>query len=132
VVRVVLLETTDTGETGESAGRFVAVENTEVGHADGELAVRAVAGGEDEAVRGAVHGLEGEGLLLDVELEHVVGVVLPVTRRLPQLRVEHVRGDDLLVVALAVFRLLERSVGTSCEKVVRERRRTRMNSMRVL
>ena len=51
---------------------------------------------KDEAVAGAVHGLESELLLLDLEPEHVLGVVVPVARRLPQLRVVDIRRDDLV------------------------------------
>jgi len=78
VVRVVLLEPANARQARQGAARLVAVQDAKVGHADRQLAVRAVARRKDEAVRRAVHGLERERLLLHVELEHVVGVVLPV------------------------------------------------------
>ena len=44
-------------------------------------------------------------LLFDVEYEHIVLVILPVAGCLPELTVEHVRGDDFLVPALEVLAL---------------------------
>ena len=77
-VRVVLHEAAHAREAGERARRLVAVEDAELGHADRQLLVRAVARVEDEAVARAVHRLERPLFLLDVEREHVVLVVLPV------------------------------------------------------
>mmetsp|Transcript_24388 Transcript_24388/g.77255 ORF Transcript_24388/g.77255 Transcript_24388/m.77255 type:complete len:453 (-) Transcript_24388:95-1453(-) len=54
---------------------------------------------------GAVHRLEAKLLPLDVEQEHVLLVLGGVARRLPQLEVEDVWGDDLVVVALEVLGL---------------------------
>ena len=60
---------------------------------------------EEHAVGGAVHRLEAKLLPLDVEQEHVLLVLGGVARRLPQLEVEDVWGDDLVVVALEVLGL---------------------------
>ncbi len=49
-VRVVLLEPPDPDEPGERPGQLVAVEDAEVGQAQGELLPRADAVVEDEAV----------------------------------------------------------------------------------
>lgn len=59
---------------------------------------------EEEEVSGTVHGLESPFALLDIKLEHIIFVVGPVTRRLPDTNVVHVRGLDFLVASLAVFR----------------------------
>ncbi len=53
----------------------------------------------------AVHGLEGEGLLLYLEGEHVLTVVLPVTGGLPQLTVVDVGRHHLLETPLPVLTL---------------------------
>jgi hypothetical protein len=50
---------------------------------------------EDETVSRTVHGLESELLLLDLEAEHVIGVVVPMAGGLPQSRVVNVRGHNL-------------------------------------
>lgn len=102
-VGVVLCKTTDTGQASEGTRCFVAVENTKLGHADGKLPVRTFAVAKDETVAGAVHGLEGPLLLLDVKGKHVVLVVLPVSRLLPERRVVHVGREDLGVTALPVL-----------------------------
>lgn len=59
----------------------------------------------------AVHGLEGEGLLLHLEGEHVLAVVLPVSRGLPQLAVVDVGRHHLLEAPLPVLALRRESAG---------------------
>lgn len=55
----------------------------------------------------AIHGLKGESVLVDVKGEHVLTVMLPVSRSLPELAAVHVGGQDLLEVALVVLLLKE-------------------------
>ena len=50
-----------------------------------------------------VHGLEGKHGILDLETEHVLLIVLPVARSLPQFGVEDVGSDDLLVATKTVL-----------------------------
>lgn len=64
---------------------------------------------EASPVTRAVHGLEGEGLLLHFEGEHVLAVVLPVSGGLPQLAVVDVGRHHLLEAPLAVLALQERT-----------------------
>lgn len=61
----------------------------------------------------AVHGLEGEGLLLGLEGEHVVAVVLPVAGGLPQLAVVDVGRHHLLETPLPVLTLANTERGLS-------------------
>lgn len=53
----------------------------------------------------AVHGLKGEDLLLHLEGEHVLAVVLPVARSLPQFAVVDVWSDHFLEAPLPVLTL---------------------------
>jgi len=53
----------------------------------------------------AVHGFERKGLLLHLEGEHVLAVVLPVARGLPQLAVVDVGRDHFLEAPLPVLTL---------------------------
>lgn len=53
----------------------------------------------------AVHGFEGEGLLLYLEGEHVLAVVLPMSRGLPQLAVVDVGRHHFLEAPLPVLTL---------------------------
>lgn len=52
-----------------------------------------------------VHGLQGEGVLLHVEGEHVPAVVLPVARGFPELAVVHGGGQHLREVTAVVLLL---------------------------
>ena len=54
-------------------------------------------------VPGAVHGFQCEDLVLHREGEHVVAVVLPVARRLPQFTVEDVGGGYFLEASSPVL-----------------------------
>lgn len=98
-MRVVLNEPAHARQAREGARRLVTVDDPELGHADREFFVTAVARIEDQAVPRAVHRLERPRLLLDRQREHVVLVVLPVAGRLPQLAVVHVRRDDWQAVS---------------------------------
>lgn len=60
------------GCAGLTAREFIAVQDAEVGEAQGQLAVRARAGAEYEAMARAVHRLEPELCLLDVQQKHVL------------------------------------------------------------
>eukprot|EP00038_Savillea_parva_P007110 m.167860 g.167860 ORF g.167860 m.167860 type:complete len:388 (-) comp12888_c0_seq1:1202-2365(-) len=84
-VSIVLLETTNAGEARQCSECFVSVQHTKVGNAVREFLVRPGPMLEEETVPGAIHGLEGKRLLLHLETKHVIVVVLPVSRRLPQL-----------------------------------------------
>lgn len=93
-VRVILHESPNTSETSEGARSLVSVYDTKFCHANRKFLVAPVPGVKDEAVTRAVHGFQCPLLFLHVKGEHVVLVVLPVPRSLPQLRVVHIRRDD--------------------------------------
>ncbi|MBL8351535.1 MAG: threonine--tRNA ligase [Burkholderiaceae bacterium] len=57
---------------------------------------------EDQDVAGAVHRLERVVALLRLRREHVVAVLVPVPRLLPQALVQDLRALDLLVAVVAV------------------------------
>lgn len=63
------------------------MEDTKVSEAEWEVAVGASLVAKHEAVARAVHGLEGKLLLLYLKVEHVVLVVLPMTRSNPEVLV---------------------------------------------
>ncbi len=102
-VSVVLLESAHASEAGEGTGKLVAVQDTKIGHAPWQVPEVGVGVGKDLAVPRAVHGLHAVLLLLDLKHKHVLGVVAPVTRRLPEIRLVHVGGHDLLEISLAVL-----------------------------
>jgi hypothetical protein len=90
-VRIILNESSDTGQTAESAARLVTVKDTKLGETKGQLSVTPLPAVKDQAVSRAVHGLDGELLFVYLETEHVLAVMLPVAGRLPQLGVVDVR-----------------------------------------
>ena len=75
----------------QRARGLVAMAGTEFAVAQRQLAVRAQAGVEDLDVARAVHRLDRVVAFLGRRGEHVVLVVLPVARLLPQRAVEHLR-----------------------------------------
>lgn len=79
VMGVVLLEAANASQARKSSAQLVAVKDAKVGKSHGQFAVRAVAMRKHQAVPRAVHRLETKHFLLNFELEHVVGVVFPMT-----------------------------------------------------
>lgn len=101
---VILLELANTGETAQGSGRLISVQDTKVRDSQGKLSVTSLTVAEEHKVTGAVHRLESPLPLLNVKLEHVILVVGPVARRLPDADIIHVGSLNLLVAALAVLR----------------------------
>ncbi|GJE70498.1 hypothetical protein CHKEEEPN_2036 [Methylorubrum podarium] len=104
-VRVVLGEAAHAHQAVHGPRRLVAVDHAELGHAQGQVAVRLQAVLEDLHVAGAVHRLQGEPALVLGLLagglggEHVLAVPAPVAGGLPQRLVEDLRRVHLGVVA---------------------------------
>ena len=77
------------------------VHQAQLAHPQGEIPVGVGLVLVDQHAAGAVHGLDGEVLLVDDGGIHVVLVVVPVAGALPQGAVEHDGGGDLhIAVAL--------------------------------
>src|SRR5450830_461910 len=102
-VRVVLGEVTHAEEAVKHAAHLVPVNAAELGHAQRQVAVGAPAALVDEQAAGAVHGLHGVGLLVDLGEVHVVLVVVPVAAALPELAAQDHRRADLLVTGAHVL-----------------------------
>src|SRR5206468_280930 len=92
-------ELADAEEAGQSPRALVAVEPPHVGVAQRQIPVGAQRVAVDDGRLRAVHRLEAEDLLLDLDLEHVLRVVLPMARLLPESLVDEDRRRDLLVAA---------------------------------
>lgn len=63
--------------------------------------------GENLAMTRAVHGLQSVLLLFHLKGEHVLLVVTPVARGLPEICLVHVRGYDLREASLPILALDE-------------------------
>ena len=101
-VAVVLREAAHPHDPVQRAARLVAMALAELAVADRQVAVAAQVRLEDQHVARAVHRLERVLALLRLGREHVLAVVLPVARLLPQALVEDLRALDLLVAGVAV------------------------------
>ena len=102
-MRIVLLEFANTGETTQSAGGFVPVKDAKVCNSQRKLSVTSLPVSKQYKMTGTVHGLQCPFFLLNLKSEHVVLVVGPVSRCLPDFRIKHVRRLDLLVATLFIL-----------------------------
>ncbi len=98
-MRVVLRELPHPHEPGQGARALVAVQPSHIREAERQVAIRAQGVTIDQGRLGAVHRLEAEDLLLGLHQEHVLAVVIPVTRFFPELLVDEDRRRDLLIAA---------------------------------
>ena len=94
-VGVVLLEPSHPCQACQSAGQLVPVEHPKVSHPQREVFIGTCGLVEHDAVTRTVHWFQAESLLLDADLEHVLCIVVPMARGLPQLGVVDVWTDNL-------------------------------------
>lgn len=104
-VGIILLEAAHTGKTGQCTREFVAVQDTKVSKANGQITVTAVSMTKHQTVTRAVHRLQSKFFLIDFQAEHVLLVLCGVAGLMPQLEVVHVRGDDFVESTHTVFLL---------------------------
>ncbi len=98
---VILGQLTHAEHACEHASALLAEEHRVIREADRELAVRARPGLVDEDLFRTVHRLQARHVVVVVEHEHVVLVVAPVARCLPQLLAHQARGADLAEARVA-------------------------------
>src|SRR5439155_1745587 len=101
-VAVVLDERAYPHDAVQRAGGLVAVAEAELAVAQRQLAIAAQIRVEDLNVARAVHRLDREVALLRFRGEHVLLVVLPMARALPQAAIEDHRGAHFLVAVVLV------------------------------
>ena len=92
---VVLLEPPHPRESCQCARQLVPMKYPKVSHPQREVFVRTCGLVEHYAVTRTVHRLQAESLLLDADLEHIFGIVVPVAGGLPQLGIVDVGTDNL-------------------------------------
>ena len=102
-VRVILLEFPDPSETAQRTGCFISMQHSEIRNSQRKLPVAPISIAKEDAVTRAVHRLERPLALFNVELEHVILVVIPVTRSLPDAHIVHVWSLNFLIAALSIF-----------------------------
>ena len=101
-VGVVLVKATHAEQTVQGAAQLVAVHQANLAGADGQLAVGVRLGGVHQHAARAVHRLNAVLFVVNNGRVHVVLVVVPVARGLPQLLVHDERRGDLHVASLVV------------------------------
>lgn len=100
---IILLETTDSGETRESTVDFISVEDSEVSVSEREISVGSLDGVEHETMSGTIHGLESVFFVVIFEKEHVLLVLCPMSGDLPKLCIEEIGSNDLIVTSDSVL-----------------------------
>jgi len=75
--------------------KFISMEDTEVSVSEREISVGSLDGVEHETMRGAVHWLESMLFIVILQQEHVLFILVPMSRDTPELGIEEIRGDDL-------------------------------------
>ena len=101
-VGVVLVKAAHAEQAVQGAAQLVAVHQANLAGADGQLAIGVRLGGVHQHAARAVHGLNAVLFVVDDGGVHVVLVVVPVARGLPQLLVHDERRGDLHVAGLVV------------------------------
>src|ERR1039457_897695 len=101
-VRVILRKGSDSRQPLRDSRFLIPVEPREVGVPHGQVPVAPRLRPEQEAVARAVHRLDAELALVDLDEEHVLAVSAGVARCPEELLVENLGRDDLLVAVLDV------------------------------
>ena len=101
-VGVVLVKAAHAEQAVQGAAQLVAVNQANLAGADGQLAIGVRLGGVHQHAARAVHGLNAVLFVVDDGGVHVVLVVVPVARGLPQLLVHDERRGNLHVAGLVV------------------------------
>ena len=91
---IILHEPSHSGQASQSTTSLISVDDTKLGHTNWQFLVTAIPRVEDQAMTRAVHRLQCPLFLLNVENEHVVLVVLPMSGGFPEFGVVHVGRDD--------------------------------------
>lgn len=102
-VGVVLLKTSDSGQTSQGSRKFISMNNTKIGNAPWQLPVTSLSVSKHQTVPRAVHRLESKCVFLNIESKHVVLVVLPVAGGFPELGVVHIWCNNFLVVTSPIL-----------------------------
>jgi len=119
-VGVILLEAANSGKPGERATNLIPMQHTEISESDRHFLVGMSLVFENQAMPRAIHGLQPESLsmrlgamlmaticilamIMSFNHEEIFLVVFVVSRNLPQVNVEHIRCDNLLIAPPDVF-----------------------------
>ena len=102
-VGVILCETPYPKQTVKRSREFVAVNQTQLTDTQRKLLVRVRFGTIYQHSAGTVHGFNCEICLIDNGCIHIVFIVLPMTRALPQGTIQHHRSRNLNITVSLVY-----------------------------
>lgn len=80
------------------------MQNTKVCHSERQLSVTPFSMSKHDAVSWTVHWLQSPRLLLYLKFEHIILVMLPMTRCPPEVDVVHVGRLHFLIASFLIFR----------------------------
>lgn len=93
-MRVVLHEPSNPCQPSQSTRRLVPVNDAKLRHSDREFFVASIPRIKNDTMARTIHRFQRPFLLLNVEREHVVFVVLPMSGSFPEFAVVHIRRDN--------------------------------------
>mmetsp|Transcript_9657 Transcript_9657/g.17055 ORF Transcript_9657/g.17055 Transcript_9657/m.17055 type:complete len:222 (+) Transcript_9657:1464-2129(+) len=100
---IILLESPHARKTGQGAAVLISVQHSKVCQSQRQVTVGPRTILEHETVTWAVHGLQTKQLFFNLKMKHVVFVVVCMSAGDPEIKVEHVGCDHLIVLILPVL-----------------------------
>ena len=125
-MRIILREVADAEEPVQSTRKLVTMDESQLCQTQRQVTVAVQLGTIDEHAAGAVHRLDCIVLFVDLRGIHILAIVEPMPRGLPELTAENHRRADLLipVVAMYLAPIVEQCVA-QCHSVRMEEREAR-------
>ena len=125
-MRIILREVADTEKPVQSTRKFMTMDEAQLGKTQRQIAVAVQLRTIDEHAAGAVHRLDCIVLFVDLRGIHILAIVEPMPRGLPELTAEDHRRADLLIAVAAMYLapIVEQCVA-QCHSVRMEEREAR-------
>ena len=125
-MRIILREVADAEEPVQSTRKLVTMDESQLCQTQRQVTVAVQLGTIDEHAAGAVHRLDCIVLFVDLRGIHILAIVKPMPRGLPELTAENHRRADLLITVAAMYLapIVEQCVA-QCHSVRMEEREAR-------
>lgn len=102
-MRIILLELPNTSQAVQSSRGFISVKHTKICYSKWQFSITSFTVIKHNTVTRAIHRLQGPLSLLHSEFEHIIFIVIPVTRSAPQPNIVHIWGLHFLITTFAIF-----------------------------
>jgi hypothetical protein len=100
---VILLESSDSDETAEGTRNLITMKHTEICVPQWQVTITVNTVLEQNTVGRTVHGFQAKTGTFGLEKEHILLVLLIMARLLPEIQIEDIWCDDLLIAASSVL-----------------------------